>query len=45
MDEKIEIDRSEYSKELTETGDNISVTAPAKQFLDSTKVPQMLELN
>ena len=39
------MDRSENGKEITETGDNISVTASAKQSLDSTKAPsQMLEL-
>jgi hypothetical protein len=41
----MQMDRSEYSKELTERGDNISVKAPAGQSLDSTKAPsQMLEL-
>jgi hypothetical protein len=38
------MDRSEYSGELTETGDNISVMAPAEQFLDSAKAPQKLQL-
>jgi hypothetical protein len=32
-----EMDRSEYFKDLTEIGD-ISVTVPAKQPLDSTKL-------
>jgi hypothetical protein len=36
------IDRSEYSEELTETGENISVTARAEKFLDSTKAPSQM---
>jgi hypothetical protein len=40
------MDSSEYSKELTLTGDNISLTAPAEQCFHSTKAPsQMLELH
>ena len=38
------MDRSEYTKDLTKTGDNISVTAPAEQIFDSTRAHQMLEL-
>jgi hypothetical protein len=41
---RIEMGRSEYTKELNETGYEISITAPAEQFLHSKKGPsQMLE--